>query len=542
MGRRVIVVGTGAAGLATAVAARDEGAEVVLLERAELIGGTSAVSGGVVWVVGNAEAREAGVEDGVELALEYLSSLAHGTADLDLARVWFERGPELVDWLAASTPIQLKLVPGLPDKHPEHPGGLTEGGRAMEPTPFPFSELGEWADRVARSGLPSHLMLTEIPAGGGDGAIDEAEMASRVERDVRSLGQALVGGLLKACLDRGVEPRLSTRALAVARDGDQLRLTVESDGRTEELEADAVVLASGGFESNPALVEAFLRGPIVGSAGVDTNFGEGLMIAMSQGAKLGNMAEAWWAPVVLVPNDEGGESVELTQRERTVPGSIMVNRRGRRFCNEATNYNSLGGAFHQIDPRSFDFVNEPAWIVFDDACLSRYGFLGAPAQATVAQAEAAVDGRRWLARGDSLRELAAGIGVDADALEATVQRFNAAAAKGVDPEFGRGESAYERFNGDHSRPGALATLGPLDQPPFYAARVGIGVLGTKGGPRTSSNGQVLDLNDAPIPGLYAVGNAMAGISGMAYTGAGGTLGPALTFGMLAGRHAATAPG
>lgn len=534
----VLVVGTGAAGLAAAVAAHDQGAAVGLLERGALVGGTSALSGGIVWVPGNPEARELGVDDSVEKALGYLEVLAHGTADLAVARVWLESGGDLLDFLARSTPISLHLVPGLPDKHPEHAGGLVGGGRAMEPSAFAFGDLGEWQHRIAKGGLPSHLMLTEMPAGGGTGGISDAELERREQADVRSLGQALIGGLLKACLERGIEPQLEHRARLVEHSDRGFTVTCDAPIGTQVITCRSLVIASGGFEGNPELTTAFLRGPMAASAGIATNSGDGLLMAMSLGAKLGTMAEAWWAPVIEVPTADGRVEVELTQRERTVPGSIMVNSTGRRFCNEATNYNSLGSAFHMMDPRRFDYPNDPAWVVLDDACLRRYGFLGQHAQRAVSQSGEPSDAPDWLVAADTLEELADRIGVPAAQLAATVEEWNEGCEKGVDPLFRRGESAYERFNGDHAREGTLATLGPLTTGPFHAARVRLGCLGTKGGPRTDADGQVFAVTDQVIPGLYAAGNAMAGITGRAYTGAGGTLGPALTFGMRAGRHAA----
>jgi predicted oxidoreductase len=215
--------------------------------------------------------------------------------------------------------------------------------------------------------------------------------------------------------------------------------------------------------------------------------------------------------------------------ERTLPHSLLVNRAGRRFCNEANNYSSLAGAFHQFDPATYDYPNNPAWLVFDAQYRARYPV------GPVMPFDTLPD---WVFGGDTLEELAAKIDVDAAQLLQTVERFNAHAESAEDPDFGRGGSAYDHFYGDRSRPGAAATLGPLSQGPFHAVQLKLGALGTNGGARTNASAQVLDVEGEPIPGLYGAGNVIACPTGSVYAGAGGTLGPALTFGCIAGRAAA----
>jgi 3-oxosteroid 1-dehydrogenase len=218
--------------------------------------------------------------------------------------------------------------------------------------------------------------------------------------------------------------------------------------------------------------------------------------------------------------------------ERSRPHSIMVNRKGRRFADEAANYNALGAAFHVLDVTEFDYINHPAWLVFDDHYLQRYGLAGFKSGQGRATPE-------WMVEAPDLAALAEKIDVPADALEATVASWNDNAAQGRDPDFRRGESLHDRWWGDSTLgDGPETTIGPLDTPPYYAVRVWSGCLGTKGGPRTDANAQVLDVDGAPIEGLYAAGNVMASVLGMTYGGAGGTLGPAMVFGFLAGRHAA----
>jgi 3-oxosteroid 1-dehydrogenase len=293
-----------------------------------------------------------------------------------------------------------------------------------------------------------------------------------------------------------------------------------------------VVLACGGFEWDPALVGAFLRGPMHGAVSPPYNTGDGLRMAMAHGADLGNMGEAWWVPIVQIPGDtfEGHPRSRSVRLERTRPRSIIVNRAGRRFVNEAGEYNSMAGAFHYLDPRD-GYVNDPAWIVFDALHLKRYGFLGVAPGDTAPQ---------WFSPSSDLAELGAKTGIDPDGLAHTIETWNRNVALGADPDFGRGSSAYDGYWGDE-RATTLAgkTLGPIDTPPYYAVPVSVGAMGTRGGPRTDRDGRVFHVRGTVIPGLFAAGNAMAGVTGKAYGGAGGTLGPAMVFGYRAGYAAAT---
>jgi hypothetical protein len=244
------------------------------------------------------------------------------------------------------------------------------------------------------------------------------------------------------------------------------------------------------------------------------------------------MREAWWIPVGEVPVSANPVGRILVNGQRTLPHSIMVNRRGRRFTNEAANYNAFGAAFHVEDVSRFEYANLPCWLIFDQHYVDTYGFrIGAGSRG-----HGVPD---WIVRADSPAELGDALGIDADELEATVARWNAQCAAGHDPDFGRGDSAFDCWWGDPHRKGRRdATLGPLDRGPYYAFQIHSGALGTKGGPRVDPDARVLDLSGEPIPGLYAAGNVMGSPFGMTYGGPGGTIGPAMVFGYLAGRHAA----
>lgn len=527
----VVVLGTGAAGLTAALAAATSGASVGLFEKADVVGGTTALSSGVVWLPNNKYAAAEGVQDSRDEALAYLGSLSHGMILPELAEAFVDSGSELIEWLEDSTPLKLRLVPGFPDYHPEHPGGKPQGGRSLEPELFSFDRIEDWGRQMV--GTPRPMRVTETPIGGGTGILDPEVEAARREASIEGLGRALVGALLRGCLDHGVIPVTGARARKlVVRDGVVTGLELETAEGPREITARSVILATGGFESDQALVRDFLRGPARLPAGVPSNTGDGLRMAMRLGAQLGNMREAWWVPVIELPGQraDGGHNVLLILRERTLPRSIVVNRHGLRFTNEAANYNALGGAFHQLDATAFEYVNQPSWLVFDQGFMEQYGGFGVPAGGPAPE---------WITRAEDLPGLAASIGVPADALEATVSRWNELVAAGHDDDFRRGDSAYDGWCGDRSAyPGTGATLGPLNTGPYYAVELIGSTLGTKGGPRTDIDGAVLDVDGNTIPGLFAAGNVMAGPTGMVYGGAGGTLGPALVFGYRAGRCAA----
>ena len=531
-----------------------------LYEKADLLGGTTAISGGIVWVPGNhlmdgengidAAERDA---DPVE-ALRYLRALAGDALDVPVAKALVSAGPEMLRFVEASSPCRFRLLAGYPDYHPDVPGARPGGGRSLEPDLFDLTVLGEWARRLCLwDGLPRPVLLSETSFGGATVPPPPAVIAERRERGVCGMGEALVGSLLAGCLDAGVTVRTGARA----------RQLVVVDGRVAGVRFDApaaeattgeaaagevsvgeaaagevtvgarrgVLLATGGFEWNEALVRAFLRGPMDAPAGVPTNTGDGLDMAIDAGAALGNMAQAWWAPMARIPGEEawGAPRYHLVLAERTRPGSIMVNGAGERFCNEAANYNALGGAFHRLDPATLRHANAAAWLVCDDRYRRRYALPGCRRGA---------EPPSWVHRGATLADLAAAIGVPPGTLSETVTEFNRNAAAGSDPVFGRGASVYDRFNGDRTLPGAAATLGTLDEPPFYAVAIRIGALGTSGGPRTDERGRVLSRSGSTIPGLWAAGNVMAAPTATVYAGAGGTLGPAMTFGYLAGHDAA----
>ena len=526
--------------MAAALAAHDAGASVALVERWDRIGGTSAISGGVIWVADNPRMRAAGMSDSREDALAYFRSLDHGDLVPETLEAFVDRGPEALAFLEDAGALAVSVLPGYPDYYTDRPGAKPQGSRALDHDLFDLTTLGEWATKIYAIEEPKPLMLRETPLGGASAMPPMEVLGQRMAARQCGFGQAMVARLLKACLTRGIEPILGVETKRLVRDGERITgIEGTKDGAPFGLAARrGVIITTGGFEWDAEARQTFLRGPVTAPASPPTGTGGGLKLAMAAGAKLGNMTSAWWAPTLVTPDApwaSGEPRAQIILIERTVPHSIMVNRSGQRFCNEAANYSALGGVFHQFDPATYDYANLPAWLIFDAQYAARYP-LG-----TRQPGQPMPD---WVARADTLEGLAGEIGLEADALVETVARFNVHADEGRDPEFGRGNSAYDHFYGDRSRAkekgGAAVTLGAIREAPFYAVEISSGLLGTNGGPRTDGQARILGHDGAPIPGLLGAGNAIACPTGGIYAGAGGTLGPALTFGYIAGRTAALA--
>jgi len=510
----VVVVGSGAAGLAAALAAADAGAAVTLLERAEHLGGTTAISGGIAWIPASDAARAAGVDDSPADALTYLRALGLGDFDDALASVFAHDAARVARTIEATTPLEWVLLPDWPDYQSHLPGGR-EGGRSIWPAPLAVAP--ELAARIQPT--------PEVPAPPVDAGAPLTD-ALVLRGPVR--GRVLVAGLLVALLERGVDVRTRARARRLATDAHgRVRGVVLDDGETVP---GAVVLATGGFQHDPALVRAFLPAPGIAALGPPGCSGDGLRMAAGAGADLANMADAWWMPALRVPGEtiDGARFFRPLHHERAQPGSLMVDRHGRRFVDEAQNYCDVGRAMLRFDPGTYGWPAAPAWLVFDRAYRER---------TVVGPVAPDDDDPEWMHRADTVGALADRIGVDAGTLTASVERFNAHAVRGADPDFGRGDHPYDRWIGDQQV--AHPNLAPLCTPPYYAVQVHAGCLGTKGGPRTDGDGRVLRPDRVPISGLFAAGNAAASPFGIGTPGGGGTIGPALVFGTRAGEAAAT---
>jgi succinate dehydrogenase/fumarate reductase flavoprotein subunit len=521
----VVVVGTGGGAMVAATLASDGGADVLVVEKDSVVGGTTGVSGGVMWVPQNAHMAEAGIEDNRDDALAYIDRLADGRApDPSLIEVFVDTAPEMLAYLNAKTPLRTHIVTVMPDYYFAHPSdipGRRGPGRSVEPLPFAVrSAVGDWADRVAvRSTLMSLGSQTTLVEDLSGTRLTDEERARREREDLRAKGAAYIGSLLKGLLDRGVEIMVETPALElVVGDGETERDVVgvrcEREGAPFVIGArQGVVLACGGFEWNNEMVRAFI-GYDVTPLSPGTNTGDGHVMAMEVGAKLGNMTSYWGQGAMFDPAFTKDGEVVGQMSMGLGRSSLVVNRHGRRFFNEDVTYNDWPKAFGNFDANLPGLPNQPpAWQVFDGATRATRPILSVGVESPTPE---------WIPTAATIRELAAQIGVDADRLETTVARFNEQAARGVDEDFGR------------------TAVRPLEAP-FFAAQTYPATLGTNGGVRIDRDARVVAYRGGVVPGLYAVGNTSAGIFGGAYPSGGGPIAAAATFGYLAGRHVASRP-
>ncbi len=536
METEVLVLGSGAAGLSAAISAHDNGASVLVAEKSDQFGGTTACSGGGFWVPNSHHNIARGVSDSKEKAFGYAKLLTKGRASDELIMTYIETVPEMLKYFEENTPLQAE-VSKMPDYHPEHPGGHDgENSRTLIPSLFCTQDLSENEPNLRRNpimGIPmTNAEMNEWNAFGTPQNIDFELMAKRMEQGMVGFGEALAGFLYKGCLDRKLKMILNTRGRELVVDeGRVIGLMTEQEGKKIYIKASkGVILATGGFEWDEELKAAFLPGPITHPNTVPFNEGDGLRMAMAIGAAIANMTEHWgWASSKIPGEEAMGKPLSRgILSERTLPHSIIVNRQGKRFCNEAASYNDMFKRLWDFDENTTDFPNLPAWIIMDQHYKDGYAVI------TAMPGEEVPD---WIESGDTLEELAEKLGIDPQGLSSCVKRFNEYAAKGEDPEFHRGESVYDPLWGDWNHEPSQC-LGTVEKPPFYAIPIYCGTIGTKGGPKTNSNGQVLNIFGDIIEGLYAAGNVMASVCGPAYWGGGATIGPALTFGYICGRHAA----
>ncbi len=533
----VVVLGSGGAAMTAAITAHDFGAkEVVILERSGMVGGTTAMSGGMLWIPNNHHQHAAGIADTDEDIVTYLDSLAPGALDPETLWAFMQNGPEMLRYFDEKTPVRLHAFADFPDYQPYAPGAKPDGGRSLDNAAFSFARLGKWASRVNPSKMAYPLRGSLMEA--TRGTLDEETLAEREAGDYRGLGQALAGSLFLAVIERNIPVEFETRARRLLKDGDRVVGVIAEDANGRALHVRArrgVVIATGGFEWNETLVKSFLRGPLTGPVSVPENEGDGLLMAIEAGAQISNMQNAYWMQSTLEfkPQHRAAKpNYLLGSDERARPGAILVNRKGQRFVNEAANYNALGKSLHAFDAGTHSYANLPYWLIIDQRYKDKYHLFnaapGAPAPAFAMKA-------------DTLEELAQIAGIDGEGLRAQVDRFNAMVRNRHDDEFNRGDNSYDNFYmwGDMDFEPPFRTLGVIDKPPFYAVKMEAGALGTAGGPKTNADGQVVDWQGNAIPGLYAAGNAMAAVLGDVYGGAGGTLGPGMTFGYIAGKHLGT---
>jgi 3-oxosteroid 1-dehydrogenase len=536
-----VVVGSGAAGMTAALTAALAGLRTVVLEKTEYYGGSTARSGGGVWIPGNAPLRKAGPTDTPADAARYLAHVAGpGTPEI-LRNAFLEHGPAMLDLVLANTPVRFEWVPNYSDYYPEAPGGKASG-RSVEPALMDATAIGPELAGLRPPYLPAPVGITVTQANyrwmslgtsHPRALTTTARVTARMivsklrRRQLLSMGQALAAGLRAGLTQAGVPVWLNTPMTGLRVEGGRV-VGVEvlrAGGATTVIRARrGVLLATGGFERNAELRQRYQSAPIgadwtVGSPG---NTGDGILAGEAAGGELALMDDAWWGPSIPLASGP-----VFCLAERSLPGSLFVNAAGERFVNEAAPY--VDAVHAMYDKHTDENPHIPCWMITDQRYRNRYVFTGMPPRKPLP--------RRWYKSGvvfkaDSLGELAGQIGVSAEGLTKTVDKFNDFARTGQDTDFGRGDSAYDHYYGDpNCKPNP--NLAPLAQPPFYAIKIVPGDLGTKGGLRTDDRARVLRADGSVIDGLYAAGNTSAMVMGRSYAGPGATIGPAMTFGYLA---------
>jgi 3-oxosteroid 1-dehydrogenase len=546
-----IAIGSGAAGMSAAIRAHDQGASVVILEASPKYGGSTAISGGVVWIPNNPQLPSRGIQDSREAALDYLKHLTAGRVSTQRLEAYVDESLRIYDYYMEHTHVRLDALEAYSDYYPEVPGGM-RGGRSMEPVPISGARLGEHFKQLRRPHNQSQVM------GKFGITVREAHkllkntMVSRMlilwrfflwtinfwqrakyGRDTRlTAGNALIARLRLSLLDRDIPLWLSCPATAlIIEDGRVVGVIAERDGKTIRIRAsEGVLLAAGGFEHNQAMRDKYQRKPIKTewNAGNTYNIGRGIEMGIEAGGAIDLMEDAWWTPVTRVPREEAAWVLVV---EKNLPGGIMVNKHAARFTNEAAPYLDVVHAMYDND------AVPVCWLVFDAEYRKNYPV--GPVAPGYAQPDIALSKRLkhgFLNIAPTLAELAEKIDLGPAALVETVERYNGMAATGEDTDFGRGESLADRYYGD-SRVTPNPCVRPLGAGPYYAIGVFPGDLGTKGGLMTDARARVLDADDVPIPGLYAAGNCSSAVMGPTYPGAGGTIGPALVFGFIAAETA-----
>jgi len=547
----VVVVGAGGAGMTAALAAAHRSLSTVLIEKSPYFGGSTARSGGGVWIPGNYALRKAGQVDAddAERAKTYLDAIVGDDVPKDRRDTFLDRGPEVMDFIRDHTRTRFQWVPEYADYHPEAPGGRVRG-RSVEPVPMDARFLGEELERLhpPYMNAPANLIVTQadfrkLHLGFRTirGPLTMLKVALRrmlamlLGRRMYAMGNALSIGLRQGLIEAGVPVRYETELTGlIVEEGRVVGVRVVHEGVSEEIRARrGVIVGSGGFENNLELREKYQPSPITvdWTTGAPSNTGGGILAGIAAGAEVALMDDAWWGPTIPLPR-----RAWFCLAERNLPGSLIVNADGRRFMNEALPYVEATHAMYAGEATGISHV--PSWMVIDQRYRNRYLFAGlGPRQPFPGS---------WLRDGvimksSTLAGLAEKIGVPAANLEATISRFNGFAATGVDEDFHRGEGGYDKYYSDHTvKPNP--SLHRIDQAPYYAVKIVPGDLGTKGGLLTDERARVVRPDGSVIEGLYAAGNASAAVMGHTYAGPGATIGPALVFGYLAAEDIAAAAG
>jgi 3-oxosteroid 1-dehydrogenase len=544
----LLIAGSGGGGMVAALAAVDSGIEPLVIEKQTLIGGATGMSGGMVWLPDNPLMHAEGVPDSHEEGLAYFDDVVGDIGEASsVARreAFLTAGSEMINFLVGKG-VRFVRCPGYSDYYPNHKGG-NAAGRSIEGVPYDAAALGDWSDKLQRMDKnwnrgfvvkTSELVVVQYFNRSPRAFALALKVFLRTQaarlgrRDMLTNGASVIGQMLKVLIGlAGGEPPIWTDTAMddlIVEDGRVVGARVTRNGTPLNIEArKGVLLAAGGFSRNPEMRRRYSAdqpNDAKWSLANPGDTGEVLETAMRLGAKTDLLDEAWWLPSVFVADPRA--RVVGSGRQR--PGAIYVDGTGKRFCNESNSYVEVGKAM---------YANKavPCWQVFDEGYLRRY-VSGANPFAKRGLPEEVIETGAIL-RGNTVADLARQMDVPAEALEQTIRRFNEFAAKGQDPDFGRGQSAYNVCLGD---PGHKpnAALGPIDRAPFYATRVFPADVGTCGGLITDEHAQVINGNDQVIDGLYATGNITATVMGRTYLGAGGSIANTMVFGYVAARHAA----
>ena len=546
-----LVIGSGAGGLLSALVAAANRAEVLIVEKESQWGGTSATSGAGIWIPASDQARAAGFDDKTDDAFKYVRKLSAKNVPDTNIRAFVDNAAKMLRWVTAHTEIDYQAFP-YPDYHAENPGGSPTGYRTHMPLPIDGKKLGKDVETL-RFASPAaslfgylnwhfdetYIMLFRAPRWWWHLTKSLARywldwpfrFKSRKDRRL-TLGNALVGGLKLALNEKQVPLWLNTpMEELITEKGKVVGAVVRHDGKPLRIKArKGVVLAAGGFDKNQSMRDE--HAPLYSrahlSGGTSGNTGDTIRAGLGVGAQTLNMQSAWAAPVFYVPGEDRGR---LCTIERALPGSMMVNQKGERYLNEAASYHIVGQIMARREKEHGDA--SPSWFVFDHRY--RHSYPVGPLYPIMPDWFQRGEVRGILKKGRTVEELADAMGVPAATLAATFNRYNDYAARGEDPDFHRGEAAYDKMYGD-PRVTPNPCLRPLDKGPFYAMPIYPGDIGTNGGLLTDDQARVLDTKGKVIPGLYAIGNNAASAMGESYPGAGVTIGPAMTFGYLAARH------
>ncbi len=548
----LLVVGSGT-GMAAALAAHEAGLSVLIVEKSEYVGGSTARSGGALWLPASQVLDAAGANDSAERAQTYLDSVVDGTAPTARSAGFVKNLTATVDMLRRTTPMKLFWAREYSDYHPEHPGG-SAAGRTCECRPLNTSILGEYLPRLRPGVMEVTIpmpttgadyrwlnLMTRVPRKG------LPTIAKRLGQGVGGLllgrryaagGQALAAGLFAGVLRAGIPVWTQTALEELTGEDDRVTGAVVSHGGRQitVTARRGVVLAAGGFDHNMDMRRKFQSESLdTGvSLGADTNTGDGIRIAQDRGAAIGLMDQSWWFPAVApLP----GKAPAVMLAERSLPGSLIVDQNGARFANESADYMSFGQRILELERTGHPV--ESMWIVFDQKYRNSYVFAAElfprmPIPQSWYDAGIAC-------RADDLGTLADRMGVPRDTFTATMRRFNESASAGIDSDFHRGESAYNRYYGDPTVT-PNPNLRPLIDGPFYAVKMVLSDLGTCGGLRADERARVLREDGAAIEGLYAIGNCAANAFGATYPGAGATIEQGLVYGYVAAMDAAGRPG